>query len=133
MIEFKKYEGITNLEDLGTLADQIGAKGTIKFSKPNFLNTDKRVVVIAENGEGLSAVISCSANLSKHLRKTKADGAEKKELLAYVAGLNVLENEEGVPYITMPGGEPTEGFKISDLKKVKVSEKVATNLDEMAW
>jgi len=132
MIEFKKYEGIANLEDLGTLADQIGAKGTIKFSKPNFLNAEKRVVVIAENGEGLSAVISCSTNLSKHLRTLKANGTDKKELLAFVAGLNVLENEAGVAYITMPGGEPTEGFKIAELKKVKVNVAI-TNPEELAW
>lgn len=132
MIEFKKYEGIANLENLGTLADQIGAKGTVKFSKPNFLNAEKRVVVIAENGDGLSAVITCSEPLSKQLRKSKAEGADKKELLAYVVGLDILENEAGVPYITLPGGEKVDGISIADLKKVKVTAKITTP-EELVW
>ena len=133
MIEFKKYEGIATLENLGTLADQIGAKGTVKFSKPNFLNAEKRVVVIAENGDGNSAVITCSEPLSKQLRKAKAEGTDKNELLAYVVGLDILENEAGVPYITLPGGEKVDGITIAELKKVKVTTKVTSNLEELAW
>jgi len=131
MIEFKKYEGAANLTDLGTLAEQIGAKGTVKLSKPNF-NSTKRVVIIAENEKGESAVVTCSTNLSNHLRKAKADGASKEELLAYAVGQKVLEGEEGTPFITMPGGEVTEGVTIASLKKVKVTEKV-TNLEDVPW
>lgn len=131
MIEFKKYEGAANLEDLGSLASQIGAKGKVKFSKPNF-NSTKRVVVIAENDKGESAVVTCSNNLSTHLRKAKADGASKEELLAYVVDRNILQDEDNAPFITMPGGEVTEGVSIAALKKVKVTEKVTT-LEEIPW
>jgi hypothetical protein len=134
MIEFKKYEGSEALEDLGTLASQIGNKGTVKFAKTNF-NGTKRVVVIATNDAGDSAVVTCSANLSAHLRKAKTEGATKEELLAHVVDLNILENEEGIAYITMPGGEQTEGITIGALKKVRKSEKVEKLLtvDEIPW
>ena len=37
MIEFKTYEGTaTELTELGTLGEQVGAKGTVDFLKKNF-------------------------------------------------------------------------------------------------
>lgn len=131
MIEFKKYEGSETLNDLGTLGSQLGKTGTIDFNKTNF-HGPKRVVVIAKDGKGLSAVVSCSSNLSAHLRKLKAEGVAKEQLLAFVAGLNVLENEEGIPYITMPAGERSEGFKIADLAKVNLDAKI-TELADIPW
>jgi len=138
MIDFKKYEG--TLTDLGTVASQIGAKGTIKFDPKNF-NTEeknakgerKRVVVIVKNGDGDSAVVSCSKPLSEYLRKAKADGSTKEELLAGLLDMLVMEDEKSeVPFITMPGGEQTEGMTIADLKKVKKPAKIEA-LNEIAW
>ncbi len=130
MIDFKKYEG--TLTDLGTVASQIGAKGTIKFIPKNFLNPDKRVVLVVQNGNGDSAAISCSKDLSTYLRKAKADGSTKEELLSGILDLNIMEGEEEVPFVTMPAGEQTEGMTIADLKKVKKPAKIEA-LNEIAW
>jgi|SRR6478609_3267241 len=132
MIEFKKYEGSDLLTDLGTVASQIGAKGTIKFVAKNFMNTAKRVVVIAKNSAGDSAVISCSTSLSANLRAAKAAGASKEELLAGLLDLVVMEGEQEVPFITVPAGEQTEGMTVAQLKKVAKPTKIES-LNEIAW
>lgn len=134
-LKLEIYEGSDQLEDIGTLEDAVGSEGTITFLKKNFMS-DKRVVVLAKNKDNESAIVTCSKQLSDHLRKSKADGATKEELLAYVASLSILENAEGTPYITVPSsGEVTEGIKIRDLKKKKVSDKVKViaDLDEVPW
>lgn len=133
------YEGSVDLGDFGTLADQIGPKGSIDFSTKNFTSekvsevTGERVkvVVIAKNEDGESAVISCSTQLSKQLRKAKEDGAAKKELLAQVAALPIYGNEIG-QFIGLPAGERSEGLTIAELKKVKVANKISSP-EELVW
>ena len=132
MIEFKKYEGSALLTDLGTVASQIGTKGTIKFVAKNFNNPEKRVVLVAENDKGESAVISCSKSLSDYLRKAKEEGAKKEELLAGLLDLNIMEGEEEVPFITMPAGEQTKGITVTELRKAKKVHKIEA-LEEIPW
>ncbi len=131
MIEFKKFEGTSEITELGTIAEQIGAKGTAMFSKKNFAS-DKRVVVIAGNDKGESAVISCSTPLSAQLRKLKTEGVDKNELLAMVIEMPLYENEIGA-FIGLPAGERTEVKTIAELKKVKKSAKAVLNLEELVW
>src|SRR6478735_8452241 len=116
MIDFKKYEGSAVLADLGTVASQIGTKGTIKFIPKNFVSTELnkkgeriRVVLLAKDNAGNSAIISCSKALSAYLRKAREEGSSSDELLAGLLDLNVMEGEEGTPFITMPAGAQTEG------------------------
>ena len=131
MIKFEKYEGSTvELSELGTLAEQIGKKGTVDFLKKNF-NSTKRVVVLAKNEAGESAIVSCSSPLSEQLRKAKADGATKEQLLASVISLPIYENEVG-PFIGLEAGEASTGVSVASLAKVN---KVATigSLEEIPW
>lgn len=132
------YEGSVDLGDFGTIAEQIGAKGSIDFSDKNFLSTklnDKgervRVVVIAKNEEGESAIVPTSGQLSAQLRKAKEAGATRKELLAQVMNLPIYGNEIG-QFIGLPAGERREGLTIAELKKVKVTNKV-TSPEELVW
>lgn len=133
MIEFKKYEGSAELEELGTITDQIGDKGTATLLTKNFNNPAKRVVMLCHNDKGESVIISCSDPLSKQLRRMKAEGATKDELESLVIGLPIYENEVG-PFIGLEAGERPVAKTIAQLKKVKKSEKVAiTNPEELAW
>jgi len=129
-LEFKKYEG-TELEVLGSLADQVGKKGSAMFSKKNFNNHEKRVVVVAYNEKGESVIVSCSGALSTSLRKAKAEGVDKDELLAQVIQLPIYDTENGF-FVGFEAGERTEAKSITNLTKVKVSAKI-TNLEEIAW
>ena len=138
-IAFEKYESTTELSDYGTLAEQIGAKGTAMFVPKNFTSTklnDKgeriRVVVIAGNEAGETAPIVCSAPLSAQLRKLKEEGVDKDEILAMVLDLPIYGNEIG-QFIGVPAGERTEAKTVAALKKVKKSGKAVLNLEELVW
>jgi hypothetical protein len=125
MIKFAKYEGSTALEDLGTLEILAGPKGGTKFVPKNFNNPQKRVVVVVSNGKDESAVVTCSSAVSNILRKAKEEGVEENEMLAFVNGLNVLENEQGSYFISLPtGGEVRPFTPIASLKKVTVKSKI---------
>ena len=122
MIKFEKYEATSTLEDLGTLAKVIGTGGTLSLLPKNLRST-KRVVVIAKNKTGESAVISCSSGVSDSIRKAIGAGKSHKQVLGAISKLNVLENEEGVAYICAPAGEGVglEEFTVADLKSVTVN------------
>ena len=130
-LEFKKYEGGTELEAIGTIAEQIGKKGKVMFSRKNFNNHEKRVVVVAYNEQGESVIVSCSGALSTSLRKAKADGVDKTELLAQVVQLPIYDTENGF-FIGFEAGERNEATSLTELTKVKVTNKV-TNLEDVAW
>jgi hypothetical protein len=121
-VVLKKYEGSATLEDLGNVKSIAGKGGTIDFLDKNFADLGKRVVVLVKNKAGESGVIACSQGLSKNLREAKTAGKSRKELLGWVAGLNVLENEDGQYFITMPSsGEAREGINVDSLKIVDTS------------
>lgn len=129
MVKFENYPGSTTLEDLGTLKTIIGKKGTVKLSRKNFFNNEKRVVVIAKRADGESAVIACSAEVSKHARKLQTEGKKQAEILAWLIGLNVLQNEKEQYFISMPAGEAGEGLSVDTLKVVDTAEII--NIDEL--
>lgn len=129
MVKFENYPGSTTLEDLGTLKTIIGKKGTVKLSRKNFFNNEKRVVVIAKRADGESAVIACSAEVSKHARKLQSEGKKQAEILAWLIGLNVLQNEKEQYFISMPAGEAGEGLSVDTLKVVDTAEII--NIDEL--
>lgn len=129
-LEFKKYEG-TEMEVLGTIAEQVGKKGKAMFSRKNFNNHEKRVVVVAYNEKEESVIVSCSAALSQSLRTAKSNGVDKDELLAQVVQLPIYNTENGF-FVGFEAGERTEAKAIADLTKVKVTNKV-TSLEEIPW
>ncbi len=138
-IAFEKYEGGTELTDYGTIAAQMGLNGKAKFDPKNFTTTKlnakgeiTRVVVIVANEEGETAIVPCSGPLSAQLRKMKADGVDKDEILALAVELPLYGNEVG-QFVGLPAGERTEGKTIAELKKLKKSGKAVLNLEELVW
>lgn len=132
-LEFKKYDNESaTLETVGTVAEQVGAKGTAKFSKKNFNDDTKRVVVIAKDAKGESVVIACSTAVSASLRTAKAAGTDKNELLAQAINLPIYETEEGKFFIGFEAGEREEEKTIAELNKVKVGNKI-TSLADLSW
>lgn len=116
MVEFKKYEGsTTEMTDLGTVKDLIGKGGNLTLRQKNFNDNSKRVVIFAEKKDGTSAVISCSKQVSDALRA-------KKLTISQLAGLSVLENTDGVAFVSMPA---SEGLKYA-VDKIKVEATVVT-------
>lgn len=132
MVKFENYAGSTTLNDLGTLKSLIGKKGTVKLSKKNFLNTAKRVVVIGKKASGESAVVACSGEVSKHARKMREEGKKQAEILGWLIGLQILENDKGQYFISMPAGEAGEGLNVDTLKVVATDE-VINPEEVMAW
>ena len=104
-IEFKAYERAEGtLEEVGTPMTLAGKKGSVSFIPKNFADDSKRVAVIVGKADGTSAVISCSKSVSNAVRKHKQAGKKAIELLKWVAGLTVLQNEEGLNFISLPAG-----------------------------
>lgn len=119
-VEFKLYEG-TTMEDLGTVAQVVGAKGKLAFITKNLAST-KRVAIVLRNKNGESAVQSCSEPVSNAVRKALQGGKTKKEVLAVIAQLSILEGDTGISFICAPAGELSlESFSIEELIEETVS------------
>lgn len=130
MVNFEVYAGTASeVENIGTLSANVGLGGSIDFIKKNFNNADKRVVVLAKNKAGESAVISCSEQLSKDLRKQYSEGADRQQLLAGLLAMPIFENEVG-NFIGYEGAAGGEGFAVEALAKVK---KAAFTVEDIAW
>lgn len=111
-IKFEMYQGTTGeLTELGTVKALAGKKGKIAFIRKNFNDVTKRVAVVLTNAKGESALISCSKQVSDALRS-------KQMNIAQLAGCTVLENEDGVNFISMPS---TGGLQSFELDAVKAS------------
>lgn len=132
-VKFEVYNGSTTLEDLGSLKSVVGKGGSVKLTKKNFFNTDKRVVVIGQLKTGESAVIACSAEVSKHARAMNKAGKKQNEILAWLIGLNVLQNEEGQYFVSMPAGEAGEGVLVDKLAIVTTAEAITNPEELIAW
>jgi len=119
-LNFAVYES-TTLTDLGTPATAVGKGGSLAFIPKNLANTAKRVVLVLKNKAGESTTLSCSTGVSTMVRKALDGGMEKKQALAILSKLSILEGEEEVPYLCAPAGDGTlEEFKIEELAKSKV-------------
>lgn len=122
-ILLKKYvPEAGTLTENGTIMSIVGKGGTAKFVPKNFNDATKRVVVVIKNKKGESAVLSCSAQVSSHLRNLKKDGKSASELLSWVAGLPVLENEEGTSFISMPSNGGAAEINLDTIKVVETAE-----------
>lgn len=109
-INFKMYESTQGeLTDLGTVKSIAGKKGKISFIRKNFNDVSKRVAVVLTNAKGESELITCSAQVSAALRG-------KQMTIAQLAGCKVLENEDGVNFISMPGTGGLQSFELDTVK-----------------
>lgn len=118
-LEFAKYEG-SELDDLGLVATVVGQKGSISIAPKSLRpGNTKRVVIIMTKKDGTSAAVSCSTSVSENIRHALANGMTKEQVCVIVAKLNILEGEEGIPFITAPAGSSTmESFVIEKLVKI---------------
>jgi hypothetical protein len=66
-LEFKLYER-TERTELGTPASFAGIGGKVALVPSNFINHNKRVVLVIKQSNGKSAMVTCSSNVSEGLR-----------------------------------------------------------------
>ena len=99
------------LTDNGTIAQLIGKKGSIAFIRKNLNDVNKRVALVLKDSKGNSGVVSCSAQLSAEIRA-------KKITIHEIAGLSLLENEEGITFVSMPGTGAIQEIAMKDIKVV---------------
>ena len=112
-IKLEKYQGgESTLISHGTVVETTGVDGSISFIRKNFNNPDKRVALLLKNKKGESRIISCSEPLSKEIRSGKITVSE-------IFGLEIIETEEGVMFVSMPA---TGAIQTFEAKKYKVKE-----------
>ena len=122
-VNFGKYErDESTLVESGTVLDLVGKTGRIAFVPKNLKDESKRVVVILKKANGESAMVSCSQQVSEGIRNKTI---EKGHLL----GFNVMEGEEGIPFICMPGGQLLE-YTVKEIK-LKDYDLSSVNLEDL--
>ena len=99
------------LTDNGTIANLIGKNGSITFIRKNLNDVNKRVALLLKDSKGNTGVVSCSAQLSKEIRANKITIHE-------IAGLSLLENEDGVTFVSMPATGAIQEIAMKDIKVV---------------
>lgn len=123
-VEFKKYAGSeTTLSELGTLKEVAGKGGKIALIRKNFADGSKRVAVLVTRKDGQSAIVACSKQVSDALRA-------KKMTIAQLVGLNVIENEEGHNFVSMPATGAIQEFAVDGVKAAVVETEKANFLPE---
>lgn len=121
-ITFSNYQRETTLVNDGKVIDLVGNNGSVAFVPKNLKDTTKRVVVILKKANGESAMVSCSAQVSEGIRSKKI---ERGHLLNFP----ILEGENGVPFISMPGGALME-YKVSTIA-LKDYDLSSVNLEDL--
>jgi hypothetical protein len=99
------------LTDNGTIAQLVGKKGSISFIRKNLNDPNKRVALLLKDEKGNSGIVSCSAQLSKEIRANNITIHE-------IAGLSLLENEDGVTFVSMPATGAIQEIAMKDIKVV---------------
>ena len=123
MVKFGKFErNDAGLEDLGTLKTVVGKGGKIGLIRKNYNDKSKRLALVLTNKAGDTAIVSCSQQVSDAFRASKLT-------IAQLAGLNVLENAEGVAFVSMPATGAIQEFNIDKITVAAV-ENVAEFLPE---
>ena len=109
------YQGTSaTLTDNGTIASIIGKDGSISFLRKNFNDPNKRVALLLKDGKGNSGIVSCSAQLSEEIRA-------KRLSINEIAGLSLLENEQGISFVAMPATGAIQEIAMKDIKVVNYS------------
>ena len=119
-LQMRKVEyqssGEFNYESVGTVANNF--KGyRLRFTKANLAST-KRVTLIAKDKDGEEWILPCTAPLSGQIRKALNNGKSQKEILAAVAKLDIMQDDEDKYFVFQPQGEQQEEFLVEDLKKI---------------
>lgn len=99
------------LTDNGTIANLIGPKGSIAFIRKNLNDPNKRVALLLTDSKGNSGIVSCSEQVSKAVRGGDIN-------IHQLAGLSLLENENGVTFVAMPATGAIQTISMKDIKVV---------------
>lgn len=109
MLQLKKYEGGSSLlNSQGTVRANAGKGGSVTLIRKNFENPDKRVAVLIKDVNGNSEIVACSSAVSQAFRDKKID-------LHQLVNFEILQNEDGINFISMPASGAVQEFKIDDL------------------
>ena len=127
-LTFKKYEStVAELENLGTVIDNLGKKGSLRFVPGTIDRYKSKVtkalcmILMNENGESLT--VPLSKRVSGTILNALEDGKTKRDCLSAIARLEIVENTDGGHTIVAPrgvGGEE-ESFTVGELKTTKVA------------
>jgi len=117
-LTFKKFarEEGSELTELGTVKTLAGKKGKIAFIRKNYHDKTKRVALVITNAKGESCVVPCSQQVSDAIRAEKLN-------LAQLAGLQVIENNEGHNFVSMPATGGLQEFEVDKLNVAAVELK----------
>lgn len=99
------------LTDNGTIANLIGKNGSISFIRKNLNDPNKRVALLLTDSKGNSGIVSCSEQVSKAIRN-------KEMSIHQLAGLSLLENENGVTFVAMPATGAIQTISMKDINVV---------------
>jgi hypothetical protein len=106
------YQGQSaTLTDNGTIASIIGQNGSISFIRKNLNDPNKRVALLLKDDKGNSGVVSCSAQVSEEIRA-------KRMTIHEIAGLSLLENEQGISFVAMPASGAVQTIAMKDINVV---------------
>ena len=106
--------GDGDFEVIAKFGEMVADEWGLGFSKKN-LASEKRVTVLMYDESGQPPLqISCSTGLSAEVRKALADGNSKEEVLGALLLMSVVENQDGIKFLTMSAGEKTT---VKDIKK----------------
>lgn len=124
-LDFKQFNGTENntLTDLGTVKTAVGKGGSISLVRKNWNDPTKRVAIILQKADGKSMTIACSKQLSDALRSNKLK-------LNHLIGLNIIEDEKGRNFISMPATGALQTISVDKLKTATIETEEATFLPE---
>ena len=121
-LNFKQYQRADRTE-LGTIASIVGQGGSFRpATMANWLDVNKRVVLVLVKKDGTSDLVTCSAELSKRLRS-------KEIKLSQLMGFTVVEqlttSGETMNVVVMPNnGTALPSVAITD--EIPAYEPVST-------
>lgn len=136
-LQFKQYVSTANLTNLGTVAKQIPG-GSLKFVPGTIdrykLGTIKAMNMILLDKKGDSSTCPLSKKVSAIIKKAFDEQVPKRDILASIAKLEIVEDEDGRNFISAPrsaSGEEEE-FEIG-AKGENVAKSKATLEDLVQW
>lgn len=130
-LQFKQYVSTaTDLDSLGTVASNLGKKGTLKFV-PGTIDRFKSKVIkalcmVLSDDKGNSTTVPLSKRVSGTILNALEDGKTKRDCLLAISKLEIVEVEENGELrhtIVAPrgaGGEE-ETITVGEVKASKVS------------
>lgn len=106
--------GDSTFEVLAKFKEMVSDDWGLGFSKRNLANSEKRVVVLMyDDPKQPPLSISCSEGLSAEVRKA-LETVAKEEVLGALLEMNVVENNDGIKFLTMSAGERAT---VAEIKK----------------